>query len=230
MKTNKLPLMTLASLVIAISLNACGKTNRASSDTTASSAPISAAPSVPPTPGPIVTVPPTTPPTPATGAPLSFEFDLRGDQTAITPAIPTDNVLKVRFVPGTNQGNSYHSASELAVTITINNTDFTPKYTSSNYTYGVVGESSNVLDLSAYIPPGSVQIMIKNPKSDYYCTYAPNPFYYYDPNTGAQVPTNPLYNSYPGCRRSVFVNQQNPSLSHRWSGKLLVQTSSTSPL
>ncbi|MGZ3682828.1 MAG: hypothetical protein ACXVCI_03195 [Bdellovibrionota bacterium] len=155
-------------------------------------------------------------------SPLSFEFTLLGSQNAITPAFTTDNVLKVKFTPGTTQGNSFHSASELAVTLTTNGTSVTPQYTSNNYTYGQVGETSNVIDLSGYIQPGvNVQIAITNPKSDYYCTYAPNPFYYFD---GTQyVPTNPLYNVYPGCRKAVFSN-------HQWSGTLLVQTSSTTAI
>jgi hypothetical protein len=162
----------------------------------------------------------------ALDAPLSFEFTAYGGQAVITPPFSTDNVLKVKFVPGTTQGNNFHSASELAVTLVTNNTEFVPKYTTSNYTYGMVNEQSNVIDMSGYITPGNnIQITVKTPKNDYYCTYAPNPFYYFD---GTQyVPTNPLYNNYPGCRRDVFVNTSDNTKSHKWSGKLIVQTSNT---
>lgn len=223
MKTNKLPLMPIAALVVAISLSACGKTNRdatsTSTDTTVSAATATTPPSLA-----TVTYTSTSTSTSTTvqDAPLSFEFTLNGNQNAITPAFQTDNVLRVRFVPGVTQGNSFHSASELAVTLTMNNTQFTPQYTSNNYTYGQVSENSNVIDMSSYIQPGAdVQIAITTPKSDFYCTYAPNPFYYWD---GTQyAPVNPLYNSYPGCRKAVFS-------SHQWSGKLIVQTSHTTAI
>lgn len=221
MKNNKLPNMMIAAFIVAVSLSACGKTNRSGSavETAAITSP-----------GPNTgtftftntSTSTTTNTSIATDPPLSFEFTLTGAQSAITPAFSTDNVLKVKFVPGTTQGNSFHSASELAVTLSVNNTEFTPKYTASNYTYGQVNEQSNVIDISGYISPGaSIQIAIKNPKSDFYCTYAPNPFYYWD---GSQwAPTNPLYNNYPGCRKAVFSN-------HNWSGKLIVQTSNTTAI
>ncbi len=223
MKTKMLPLMTIAALVVAVSLTACGKTDRASTETAVQTSPVGSAL---PDPVVITTPPPSTSTSTSTSvvldAPLSFEFTLNGNQNAITPAFQTDNVLKVKFVPGITQGNSFHSATELAVVLNTNGTDFTPQYTSSNYTYGQVSEQSNVIDMSAYINPGSsIQISIKNPKSDFYCTYAPNPFYYWD---GTQyAPTNPLYNVYPGCRKAVFS-------SHQWSGKLIVQTSHTSSI
>ena len=76
-------------------------------------------------------------------------------------------------------------------------------------------------DLSSYLTPGvPVQITIKNPANDFYCTYAPNPFYYFDSTTYTYQPVNPQYNAYPGCRKAVFA-------THNWSGVLLVQTSST---
>lgn len=157
-----------------------------------------------------------------TDPPLSFSFTLNGNQTAITPAIQTDNVLRVRFIPGTKQGNQYHSASELAVTLGYNSQSQQPTYTSNNYVYGNVNENSNVIDFSSLVQPGaSVQVTVTNPMSDFYCTYAPNPFYYFD---GTQyVPVNPLYNQYPGCRRSVYYN-------HQWSGTLIVQTSHTTAI
>ena len=219
MKNQKLPLMTIAALVVAVSLSACGKTNRASTETAiATSSPVD----VPASSYPVSTATSVTTSTStsvALDAPLSFEFTLNGNQNAITPAFQTDNVLKVKFIPGVTEGNSFHSATELAVTLSTNGTDFTPQYTSSNYTYGQISEVSNVIDISGYIAPGNnIQITIKNPKSDFYCTYAPNPFYYWD---GTQyAPTNPLYNVYPGCRKAVFTN-------HQWSGKLIVQTSHT---
>ncbi|MGZ3741812.1 MAG: hypothetical protein ACXVB9_20715, partial [Bdellovibrionota bacterium] len=189
MKTKKLPLLTLAALALAITLSSCGKTNRAASastDTSVSTAPVNSCCST-------VTFTNTSTSTSTNTsvslqAPLSFEFTLLGSQNAITPAFTTDNVLKVKFTPGATQGNSFHSASELAITLTTNGTSVTPKYTSNNYTYGQVGETSNVIDLSGYIQPGvKVQIAITNPMSDFYCTYAPNPFYYFD---GTQyVPT-----------------------------------------
>lgn len=222
MKNYKLPNMMIAALLVAVSLSACGKTNRSSS-ATETAAVVSPGPACCSTSTFTNTGTSTSTNTSTvTDPPLSFEFTLTGSQTAITPAFSTDNVLKVKFVPGTTQGNSFHSASELAVDLQVNNTLFTPKYTGSNYTYGQVSESSNVIDMSSYISPGSsIQIVIKNPRSDFYCTYSPNPFYYWD---GTQwAPTNPLYNNYPGCRKAVFSN-------HNWSGKLLVQTSATSAL
>ncbi len=217
MKNYKLPNMTIAAFIVAVSLSACGKTSRstASTDTAAVTSP-----------GPTCCSTATWTSTSTStntnvslDPPLSFEFTLTGAQTAVTPAFSTDNVLKVKFIPGNTQGNSFHSASELAVVLSTNGTEFTPKYTASNFTYGLVNENSNVIDMSSYIAPGSnIQITIKSPKSDFYCTYAPNPFYYWD---GMQwAPTNPHYNVYPGCRKAVFSN-------HNWSGKLIVQTSAT---
>lgn len=223
MKNYKLPNMMIAAFILAVSLSACGKTNRSGSAETETATITSPGPSCCSTNTFTNTFTSTSTDTNiATDPPLSFEFTLNGNQTAITPAFSTDNVLKVRFVPGITQGNSFHSASELAVTLSVNSTEFTPKYTSNQYTYGQVNEQSNVIDISGYISPGAnIQIVIKNPKSDFYCTYAPNPFYYWD---GTQwAPTNPLYNNYPGCRKAVFS-------SHQWSGKLLVQTSNTTSL
>ncbi len=219
MKTQKLPLLMIAALV---ALSACGKTNRAATETAVQTSGQSVLPPDYSSP-PVTTATSTSTSTSVVlDAPLSFEFELNGNQNAITPAFSTDNVLKVKFIPGNVQGNSFHSASELAVVLNTNGTDFTPKYTSQQYTYGQVNEASNVIDLSAYITPGSnIQISIKNPKSDFYCTYAPNPFYYWD---GTQyAPTNPHYNVYPGCRKAVHQ-------THKWSGKLIVQTSSTSAI
>lgn len=221
MKINQLPMTTLAALVVALSFTACGKTSRdsTSTDTSTSTQASNSCCST----ATFTTVSTSTSTSTSSGqAPLSFSFTLNGNQNAVTPAFSTDNVLKVKFSPGTTQGNSYHSASELNVTLSLNGLTYTPQYTSSNYVYGQVGETSNVIDLSSHVSQGSsVQISITNPQSDFYCTYAPNPFYYWD---GTQyAPTNPLYNSYPGCRKAVFS-------THQWSGTLTVQTSSTSSI
>jgi hypothetical protein len=218
MKNNQLPLTMIAALVTALSFTACGKTSRNSTATdTAITSPDT---TLPPSTATFTNVTTSTSTSTSTGqAPLSFSFTLNGNQNAVTPSFSTDNVLKVKFAPGTKQGNSFHSASELNVTLTLNGLSYTPQYTSSNYTYGQVGETSRVIDLSSHVSQGAtIQIGISNPQSDYYCTYSPNPFYYWD---GTQyAPTNPLYNNYPGCRKAVFS-------SHQWSGTLIVQTSST---
>lgn len=220
MKTLKLQKNMIAALIAVTALSACGKTNRADSGTVQATSPVAASPS-PSTPSTPV-VPPSSTPVVTLDAPLSFEFTANGNQAAATGAFQTDNVLKVKFIPGVTQGNSMHSASELAVTLSYNGTEYTPQYTSTNYTYGKVSEASNVIDMSANITPATdIVITIKNPKSDFYCTYAPTPFYYWD---GTQyAPVNALYNQYPGCRKAVFS-------SHQWSGKLLVQTSHTTAI
>lgn len=212
----KKPYLALAILASALALSACGKTNRSSNgDETGT-----------------VEVPATTPPpcyvdcsdddddddTPTnpgpTAPPLSYEFTLNGGQAATTGNITTDNVLKVKFRVGAEQGNAIHSASELKVTIAVGGTEVTPNYTDNSYVYGRVGETSNVINLSSYVTPGQkVKIVIKNPMNDFYCTYWGG--YNID---GSYV--NPLYNSYPGCRKAV-------NSKHQWSGTLLVQTSST---
>lgn len=222
MKTLNLPISVLTILIAAFTLSACGKTNRASSSTGKAEAVV-----IPPAPctadcvvEPTPTPNPTSNPTP-TSPPLSYEFTLKGNQAASTGNITTDNVLKVKFKVTAEQGNHVHKASELKVTFSVGGTEVTPNYTSSNYTYGRVGETSNVVDLSSYVTPGqAVTIQVKLPKNDFYCTYSPNPFYYWDPNTGAYQPTNPQYNAYPGCRKEVHS-------THNWSGVLYVQTSST---
>jgi hypothetical protein len=222
MNTHKLPMMTAAAIALTIALSACGKTSRESTSTsTAASIGNSCCTTMTSTFTNTSTSTSTNTST-VQDPPLSFSFNLAGNQNAITPAIQTDNVLKVKFVVGATQGNSYHSASELAVNVGYNSQSFGARFTSSSYTYGQVGETSNVIDLSSLIQPGSgVQITISNPQNDFYCTYAPNPFYYFD---GTQyVPTNPLYNSYPGCRRAVPSTQQ-------WSGTLIVQTSHTTAI
>lgn len=225
MKNLKLPKLMFAAFVVAISLNACGKSSSTGAKTSAANATTT-------DPGYVNTNTYTntytnTSTSTSTNtnvggeAPYSFEINgLTGSQAAQTPSIRTDNVLKVKFQVTPGQGNSFHQASELAVEVWLNNsTMVVPKYTSSNYTYGRVGETSNVIDLSGYITPGqSLSFVIKNPKNDFYCTYAPNPFYYWD--GGQWAPTNPLYNVYPGCRKAVHS-------SHTWSGILLVQTSSS---
>ncbi len=221
MRTQSKPITILAILITALTFSACGKTKRAGGNTGVSS-PVVIAPApcfncnIPDEPVP------SDPDDPSPLAPpLSYEFSLNGNQNATTPNITTDNVLKVKFKVTAEQGNHVHKATELKVTIRVNGTDVTPQYTSSNYTYGRVGETSNVINLSSYVTPGvPVQIQVILPKNDFYCTYVPNPFYYWDPNTGAYQPTNPQYNAYPGCRKEVHS-------THKWSGILIVQTSST---
>lgn len=144
----------------------------------------------------------------------SYEFSAKGNQAVQTGAISTDGVLKVKFHVNAEQGNNVWKASELKVTLAVNGREFTPTYTSNNYTYGRVGEDSNVVDLSSYVTPGqSVTITAKSPLNDFYCTYWGG----YNAD-GSFV--NPQYNQYPGCRKAVFYN-------HTWSGVILVQTSST---
>jgi hypothetical protein len=229
MKTPKLPITALTILVAALTLSACGKTKRADFGS-GEGGPVTIEPEpcfncgtdpIDPIPADPVDPQPTNPP-------LSYEFTLKGNQIASTGNITTDNVLKVKFRVTAEQGNHVHKATELKVTIAMGGTEVTPTYTANNYTYGMVGETSNVIDLSSYVTPGHpVQLQVKRPMNDFYCTYMPSPFWYWDPNTYSYQPVNPQYNSYPGCRKEVFVNSSNSSLSHNWSGVLLVQTSST---
>ncbi|MGZ3693258.1 MAG: hypothetical protein ACXWQO_03570 [Bdellovibrionota bacterium] len=217
MKTYSLPVALVTIFATGLLLSACGKTSRvaATEDATGTAA-IIAAPTY------TMTTTSTSTSTSTSGtAPLSFEFTKLGSQAVITPAFNTDNVLKVKYRVTAEQGNSVWKATELKVTIAFNGTEVTPTYTANNYTYGLIGETSAVIDLSSYLTPGvPVQIVVKNPSNDFYCTYVPNPFYYFDNGTGTYQPTNPQYNAYPGCRKAVFS-------SHNWSGVLLVQTSST---
>lgn len=220
MKTNK-PSLILLTLISAFALSACGKTERSvtSNNGTTSGG------------GGVITIPTSTATSTYTNTgtntstntnvdpPLSFEINgLKGDQTAETPKINTDNVLKVKFRVTADQGNTVHQATELKVTIRVNGTEVTPNYTSDNWTYGRVGETSNVIDLSSYVTPGvDLKIQIKNPMNDFYCTYWGG--YYWDAN-GVKQKVNPLYGVYPGCRKAV-------NAVHKWSGVLIVQTSST---
>lgn len=228
MKNNKLPKWMFGALLIAISFNACGKKSSSATGSAASTNTVgvtNTADPVTPTYTNTSTSTSTSTNTSVAGdPPLSFEINsLTGTQQAQTPAIRTDGVLKVKFQVTPGQGNNVHQASELAVEIWLNNaTMVVPKYTSNNYSYGRVGETSNVIDLSGYVTQGqNVTLTVKNPKNDFYCTYSPNPFYYWD--GGQWAPTNPLYNTYPGCRKAVFTN-------HVWSGIILVQTSGTSAI
>ena len=206
-------------VVLAISINGCGKTQR----TTSTDASVSSSVAVPP-PSPPPAPPPSPPPSPPpiTGsAPLTYSFTKLGTENFVTPAITTDNVLKIKFTVSPDQGNSVWKASELKVFVHVAGTSVTPTYTSSNYVYGNVGETSNVIDLSSYLQPGqSPSITIDTPANDFYCTYAPNPFYYWSESTYSWQPTNPQYNQYPGCRKAVFRN-------HNWGGTLTIQTSTT---
>lgn len=226
---NRIPTLTILA-VAALALSACGKTKRANTGTGSQAVVVNPAPVVNNEAPVVVTPAPVTPSTPA-GAPLSYEFKLKGNQAAATGQINTDGVLKVKFRVSADQGNNVHQATELSVKIAVGGTEVTPTFTNNNYTYGAVGETSNVIDLSQYITQGQpVTIVVKSPKNDFYCTFRPNPFYYFDSGTGAYQPTNPYFNNYPGCRKPVFVNTSNSSLSHDWGGVLLVQTSSTSAI
>jgi hypothetical protein len=221
MKTNK-PSLILLTLISAFALSACGKTERSvtSNNGTASGGG-----------GGVITIPTSTNTSTYTNTgtntstntnvdpPYVFEINgLAGDQIAQTPPINTDNVLKVKFQVTAGQGNTVHQATELKVTIRVNGTEVTPQYTSDNWTYGKVGETSKVIDLSSYVTPGvDVKIQVKNPMNDFYCTYWGG--YYWDGN-GVKQKVNPLYGVYPGCRKEVKD-------IHKWSGTLIVQTSST---
>jgi len=224
MKALKQPISIFAILVIAMAISGCGKTKR-TSNTVTSGGPVVVAPTEP---API-DIPPVDPvdpvdPTPTNPA-LSYEFTLKGNQVAAIPPITTDNVLKVKFRVNAEQGNHIHKATELKVTISMGGTEVEPKYTTSNYTYGQVGETSNVIDLSSYATPGQpVNIQIKLPKNDFYCTYWGGYYWNtsapYSPLYGLAQAVNPQYNQYPGCRKEVHA-------VHNWGGVLIVQTSNT---
>lgn len=225
MKTIQMQKPVIALLAASLLLSACGKTKRfepqVSGNTSVTGVTV-------PSPGsPPVT--PTPPSTPTGVAPYSYEFSKLGYETYTTGTITTDNVLKVKFQVTAEQGNSVHKASELKVTLVVNGHEVTPTYTSSNYVYGQVGETSNVIDLSSYITPGvPATITVKLPANDFYCTYAPTPFYYFDYTTYTYEPVNPLYGSYPGCRKAVFAGTGSGHTgAHTWSGVILVQTSAT---
>lgn len=230
MKNKTLP--TIAMILVVGLLSACGKTSRYSPVTASSS------PTVTPTPPP---APPPTPPTPTppapTGAPLSYEFTKQGQENFVTGTIVTDNVLKVKFKVTPEQGNAVWKASELKVSIQVNGYEVVPTYTSNNYVYGRVGETSAVIDLSSYITPGvPTTITITKPMNDFYCTYWGG--YYYNlsaPFNGSLVnAVNPQYNQYPGCRKAVVKQSTSANGTvingHNWSGVLTVQTSNTTAI
>lgn len=226
--------------LICLTLVSCGKTKRSGAagpaTAVAGSTQVSTPPVIP-TPPP----PPSPSPTPSGGSPvLSYEFVALGNATFTTPAISTDNLLRIRFVPGTTQDNAQppthnatHQATELSVVLAVNGQEQSPTYTSSNYTYGRVNEQSNIVDFSsALVPAMPVTITVKFPKNDFYCTYLAstcgvlvnsfsNPQWRSCGGSwifGDMV--NTLANQYPGCRKPVWD-------LHRWSGKILVQTSNT---
>lgn len=215
MKTkNSITLMSL--VAVTLILSACGKTTRSASysGSTGNSTTPTVTNTYTNTNTNTYTY--TDPSTPTTGSQpaLSYEFTAQGNQAVSTGNISTDNVLKVKFRVTAEQGNHVWKASELKVTLAVNGTEVTPTYTNSNYTYGRVGETSNVIDLSGYVTPGQpVKIVAKAPKNDFYCTY------WAGLNADGSY-VNPQYNSYPGCRKEVFTN-------HNWSGVIIVQTSST---
>lgn len=184
--------------LLALTLAACGN-NAAKTETTEAEAGTIEVPVTGP-------VDPEVPGPVGSAPPFSYELSLQGGQSATTGKIVTDNVLKVKFTVGTYQGNHIHQATELKVTIVLGGTEVTPTYNGGNV-YGRVGRSSGVIDLSPYVTPGQkVKIKVTAPMNDFYCTYS--------------YGGNPLFGSYPGCYKAV-----NPA--HRWTGQLLVQTSST---
>ncbi|RZA05824.1 MAG: hypothetical protein EOP11_11875 [Proteobacteria bacterium] len=219
MKLKNLPITLLTLGAIALTLSACGKTTRSASYSgNASGGGTSTLPTntFTNTTSNTFTYTDTSTTTPTTGTQpaLSYEFTATGQQAIATGNISTDNVLKVKFRVTAEQGNHVWKASELKVTLSVNGTEVTPTYTNSNYTYGRIGETSNVIDLSSYVTAGSpVNIVVKAPKNDFYCTY------WAGLNADGSY-VNPQYNSYPGCRKEVFTN-------HNWSGVVIVQTSST---
>jgi hypothetical protein len=230
MKNKNLP--TIAMILAIGLLSGCGKTQRYN-PVTSSSTPV-----VTPVPTPVVPVPPVTPtPTPTGTAPLSYEFTKKGQENFVTGTITTDNVLKVKFRVTAEQGNLVWKASELKVTIRVNGYEVTPTYTSANYIYGRVGETSNVMDISQYITPGvPATITVTLPMNDFYCTYWGG--YYYDLNapymgTIANA-VNPQYGQYPGCRKEVVKQTTSANgtviQGHNWSGVLTVQTSNTTAI
>lgn len=184
--------------LLALALTACGnnsKTDTLEADAQAVQMPLAPSPINPEEPAPVGSAPP-----------FSYELSAEGDVKATTGKIVTDNVLKVRFVVGTDQGNHIHQASELKITIAVGGTEVSPTYNGGSV-YGKINQSSGVIDLSPYVTPGKkIKIVLKNPMNDFYCTYS--------------YGGNPLYKSYPGCYKAV--NQY-----HKWTGTLLVQTSST---
>lgn len=224
MKTmNVKPVVTIFSAVFFASLlNSCGKTDRVV-NTPAATTSSGSTTVVPPPP------PPAPSPSPSPGGgnqdPLTFQIRGKGvgsgQDTQITAAITTDNVLKVKvyIVPG-QQGNYVHQTTELKVTLAVNGAEFTPTYTTSNYSYGRIGETSNIIDLSGRITPGQpVQITVKNPSNDFYCTYlAASNGYLWDGTSWSLV--NSLAKQYPGCRKQVWKE-------HDWSADLTVQTSAS---
>lgn len=200
--------------VMAVSMIAvgCGSSKKDAPKTTSSAAVVAPPTVTPPPPGG------GTPPGATGTAPYSFEITKTGTNVYTTSTISTDNILKVKLKVGSYQGNNVHQATWLKTTITVNGHDVVPSYEASNYTYGVVGQTSNVIDFSADLSPGvPVTITVKQPMNDFYCTYWAG----YDPNTWQ--PINPLYNSYPGCLKDVFS-------SHTWTATLYVQTNSTSAI
>src|SRR3989344_100588 len=141
MKTLRTPAVLAAMLASSLLFGACGKTKR-SAVTGSPASPVVVQPSLPPP--PVIVPPVVEPPSEPTGglAPYSFEFTKLGSEAVITTPITTDIVLKVKFKVTTQQGNIVHQASELNVTLAVNGTEVQPNYTSNNYAYGRIGETS----------------------------------------------------------------------------------------
>jgi hypothetical protein len=217
MKVPSNSILVIAILTSAIGLVGCGKKGMSSSSASSGSGSSLRTPSP--------TIP--NPPIPETnGQILSYEFVKLGNETFTTPAISTDNVLKVTFTIGSIQDNAQlpnfnatNQATDLAVVIAVNGREVVPTYTSQNYIYGEVNEVSAIIDFSQNLTPGvPVVVTVKAPKNNFYCTYLASTNGYLN-----GVMTNPLANAYPGCRKPVAA-------AHRWSGNLKIQTSHTAAL
>jgi hypothetical protein len=226
-------MFAILSGVASFSLMGCGKTSRsgASEAAPSSSNLSSAAPQIG-SPTPI-----STPPAGSTNqAPHSYEFVQLGGQSYVTPAIPTDNILRVKFKVGLTQDNANlpkyqptHQASELAVIIAVNGREISPTYTSSHYGFGEINEESNVIDFSQYLTRGlPVTITVKDAQNNFYCTYLASTRGYL---FGEWV--NPWAGVEASCRKPVKGAQTINGIAspaHRWSGTLIVQTSSTAAI
>jgi hypothetical protein len=234
-KQNLNTLVAVLTIALSASLVGCGKTKRSGANEAVSGSGVSVvAPPVILPPDPIDPVPDVT-----NSPALSYEFISSGSSTYTTPAITTDNILKVKFTVGTTQDNANlpqynatHQATELSVVIVVNGREVTPTFTSANYIYGRIGEVSGVIDFSQNLTPGTpVTISVKDAKNDFYCTYlASTNGYLWNQMKWMWEMVNPLANQYPGCRKPVKPAQTingKASPAHRWSGKLIVQTNNT---
>jgi hypothetical protein len=146
----------------------------------------------------------------------SYAISLMGGQSYLIPNVDTVK-LKARFVVGSS-GTNIHSASNLTVTINVDGVDYSPTWAAGTKAMGMAGQASDIINLNNTVNRIQGDIEIHSAKSDYYCGYAPNPFYQW--NGSAYVPVNPLYNVYPQCEKAV-----EPSAP--WSGTLILETDDT---